>query len=329
MAGVIPSNEFGIWAALHCFMGKECLTSFCYGSAMGKNSQPSRRVLDNDLLRVFVTVIDHGGFTAAAAALHRTQAAVSLQIKRLEESVQASLLHQPRQPLRLTDEGKVLLDYARRMVALNDEALASLTSTNISGRIRIGSINDYSVNVLPGLLAEFCLLYPEAEIEQQTGIVSDMERRLGSAFDLVIGIQAAGTGRHDVLCRERVVWVGSAERSPHMVDPLPLALLPPGTLFRDWVIGALADVRRPFRVAHESANAAATEAAVAAGLAVAAFKESTVKSIALRVLGAEDGFPELPMVDVVLMSAPVPLSRAAACLKHFLLARLRSEIPEI
>lgn len=287
----------------------------------------SRRVLDNDLLRVFVTVVDHGGFTAAATVLHRTQAAISLQIKRLEESVQVVLLHQPRQPLRLTDDGKVLLDYARRMIALNDEALSGLSSDRIAGRIRIGSINDYSVNVLPGLLAEFSRRYPDVEIELQTGIVSEMARKLGIAFDLVIGIQAAGTGQHDVIRRERVMWVTSINASPHEQDPLPLALLPPGTLFREWIINALSARGRRFRVAHESANAAATEAAVRAGLAVAVFKESTIQREGLRILTPDDGFPELPPVEVVLMSAPEPLSRAAARAKDFLLERMHRSGP--
>jgi DNA-binding transcriptional LysR family regulator len=282
-----------------------------------------RRVLDNDLLRVFATVVDHGGFTAAAAVLHRSQAAISLQIKRLEESTRAVLLHQPRQPLRLTDDGKILLDYARRMIALNDEAFSSLSSSRVTGKIRIGSINDYSVNVLPELLAEFCGLYPEAQIELQTGMVSEMERKLGSSFDLVIGIQRAGGHHADVLSREKVLWVTSAKRTPHLQQPLPLALLPVGTLFRDWAIQALSALGRDFRVAHESANAAAIEAAVVAGLAVSLFKEGTAISPGLRVLEVAEGFPTLPMVDVVLMSAPEPLSRAASRLREFLLTRLK------
>ena len=321
--GCDASNEFAKWAPLQTVMAGVPQRFGIVPPPMEKKSQATRRMLDNDLLRVFVTVVDHGGFTAAAAVLHRTQAAISLQFKRLEDSVGTALLHQPRQPLRLTEDGTVLLDYARRMIALNDEALTSLSSSCIAGRIRIGSINDYSVNVLPELLADFCRLYPLAEIELQTGIVSEMERKLGVAYDLVVGIQAAGTSIHDVLSRERVVWVTSATRSPHRQDPLPLALLPPGTLFRDWAITALAADHRAFRVAHESANAAATEAAVAAGLAVTVFKESTIKaSPVLRTLGADEGFPELPQVEVVLMSAPAPLSRAAACLKAFLLDRL-------
>jgi DNA-binding transcriptional LysR family regulator len=281
----------------------------------------ARRLLDNDLLRVFVTVVDHGGFTAAGTVLHRSQAAISLQIKRLEDSTRTVLLHQPRQPLRLTEDGEVLLDYARRMIALNDEALASLSSEQISGKIRIASIMDYSTNVLPELLAEFCSLYPKVQIEQQTGIVSELVRKLGSAFDLVVGIQESGANPPGLLRTERVRWVTSATRSPHLQEPLPMAFLPAGTLFRDWAIKALAASGRDWRLAHESANATATEAAVAAGLAVTVFKESTVTSPSLKTLGEADGFPPLPLVDVVLFSAP-SLSRSALRLHDFLLKRL-------
>lgn len=273
-------------------------------------------------MRVFVTVVDYGGFTAAALVLHRTQAAVSLQIKRLEETVQVPLFQHPRRAVQLTPRGEILLEYARRMLSLNDEALSAVRGDELAGRVRIGAVNNYASRILPPMLAEFCELHPEVQIEVHTGVAAEMDRKLGSTYDLIINISPEGQGEGVLLGKQEPLWVTSARHSPHLREPLPLALLPNGSLFRKFALEALARQGRAWHAAHESTNIAAMEAAVEAGLAVAVFQRDSVDFERLRELTEAEGFPRLPHAYVLLRSADRYLSRATVQLREFLLARL-------
>lgn len=285
-------------------------------------SSPVRtRVIEHDLLRVFVAVIDCGGFTAAASVLHRTQAAVSLQIKRLEETVQVALFQHPRRALQLTPRGELLLEYARRMISLNDEALSAVRGNELTGRIRIGAINNYASGILPPLLAEFCRMYPEVQIEVHTGVAADMSKRLGSAYDMTINLHTPGQGEGVLISTQEPIWITSLLNSPHERDPLPLALLPNGSLFRRYALQALAQMGRSWHLAQESTNIAAIEAATAAGLALTVFQRKSVDFDRLRELTEAEGFPRLPGADVRLEIAERYLPRAALQLREFLLEK--------
>lgn len=283
------------------------------------------RVLEHDLLRVFVAVVDYGGFTAAASVLHRTQAAVSLQIKRLEETVQVALFHHPRRTVQLTPRGEVLLEYARRMISLNDEALSVVRGDEVAGRIRIGAINNYASGILPPLLAEFCAIYPEVQIEVHTGVASEMDKRLGSTYDMTINLHTPGQGEGVLVSTQEPIWVTSLQHSPHQRDPLPLALLPHGSLFRRYALQALAQMGRAWHLAQESSNIQAIEAATAAGLALTVFQRHSVDFTRLRELSEAEGFPRLPGADVRLQIAERYLPRAALQLREFLLDKFAQQ----
>jgi DNA-binding transcriptional LysR family regulator len=299
-------------------------------SARTSHSPVRTRVIEHELLRVFVTVVDYGGFTAAGQVLHRTQAAVSLQIKRLEETIQAPLLQHPRRTVQLTRQGEIMLEYARRMLSLNDEALSAVRDDELAGRVRIGAINHYASRVLPPVLAEFCELHPEVQIEVNTGVAAEMDRKLGSTYDLTINISPEGQGEGVLMGSQQPLWVTSARHFQHQREPLPLALLPNGSLFRRFALEALARQGRAWHAAHESTNLAAIEAAVEAGLAVAIFQREYVNFERLRELTEEEGFQRLPRADVLLHSADRYLSRATLELREFLLLRLvsRNEVTE-
>ncbi|HEY0586512.1 MAG TPA: LysR substrate-binding domain-containing protein [Pseudoduganella sp.] len=287
---------------------------------VGAQHSPVRvRMIEHDLLRVFVAVVDYGGFTAASQVLNRTQAAVSLQIKRLEESLQVALLEHPRRAVKLTPRGDILLNYARRMLSLNDEALGAVRDNEVAGRVRIGAINNYASGILPPLLANFCARYPEVQIEVHTGVAAEMERKLGSTFDMTINLHMPGIGDGIVIDRQEPMWVTALQNSPHLRDPLPLALMPTGSLFRQLALEALAQKGRLWHLAQESTNIAAIEASVAAGLAVAVFQRRGVNPERLRILTEEDGFPTLPAVDVRLQTAERFLPHAAVQLRQYLL----------
>src|SRR5215470_14037811 len=208
--------------------------------------------LDPDLLKAFVAVADQRSFTRAAIMLNRTQSAVSMQVKRLEERLGVALFHRTKANVDLSSAGEGLLGYARRILALNDEAVARLREHKIEGVVRLGVMDDYGTLVLPRLLASFVAGYPLIHVEMETGLTSSMPARLGEAYDLVIAMHPEGRGEGEFLRREQAVWATGVSRQVEEQDPLPVALYPQGCLFRKWAIEALDAAGRPWRLAFVS-----------------------------------------------------------------------------
>ncbi|MDR6890663.1 DNA-binding transcriptional LysR family regulator [Variovorax sp. 3319] len=287
------------------------------------------RLLAPELLRAFVAVVECNGYTPAAQFLHRTQAAISQQLARLEDCTGIDLFEKPTRQLRLTEQGKVLLDYARRLLELNNEAMDKLRPGVVSGSVRIGATNLYATTVLPSLLARFSELYPAIHIDLQVGVAEDMQRKLGPAFDLTINAFQGGEGNGLLLRKDPVVWAVSTNASPHHKRPVPLALLPQGSLLRRWAQEALASAGHPWVVVQESSSVEVLKASVSAGLAVGVFQEATISPVAdMRVLTPEEGFPKLPSSEMWLERSSRELPRGANCLYEFLLEQLPPWVPE-
>ncbi len=281
-------------------------------------------VLDLDLLQAFVAVADQRSFTRGAATLNRTQSAVSMQIKRLEARLGAELLSRSKASVDLTAAGEGLLGYARRMLLLNEEAVARLRAHKIEGRVRLGVMDDYGAIVLPPLLASFVAGFPRIHVEMETGLTSTMPDRLGKAYDLVIAMHARGKGGGIFLRREQAVWAASVSHPVESIDPLPVALYPKGCLFRQWAMEALDAAGRPWRLAFVSHSSTAVESIAAEGLAVTVLKSSTFPA-RLRALDEQAGLPRLPVADIRLHRA-ANLSRAASVLMDHLVAALRRPV---
>jgi len=259
--------------------------------------------LDPDLLRAFVAVAEHRSFTRAAAALHRTQSAASTQIKRLEDRLGVCLFHRTTAHVDLTPVGERLLGYARKMLALNDEAIGRVRLHGVEGVVRLGVMDDYGSMVIPPILARFANGHPQIEIRMETGLTSTMVDRLGRDFDLVVAMHPKGHREGVLLRRELPVWAAAPLHPVEHSDPLPVALYPQGCLFRQWAIDALNRSRRRWRLAFLSHSLAAVEAIVVQGLAVTVVKSGTFPG-SLRRLAAKDGMPRLPVADIRLHKAP-------------------------
>ncbi len=268
--------------------------------------------LDPELLKAFVAVADQRSFTRAATQLHRTQSAVSMQIKRLEDCLDAELFYRTKANVELSPAGEGLLGYARRILALNEEAVARLREHKVGGVVRVGVMDDYGSSIVPPLLASFMAAYPLIQVQMETGLTSMMPERLGEAFDLVIAMHPKGSGEGEFLRHEQAVWATSAHHPVEKQDPLPVALYPQGCLFRKWAIEALDKARRRWRLAFVSHSVAAAESIAAQGLAVTVVKAGTFPA-KLRALSGRDSLPPLPEADICLHRA-AKLSRAAALL---------------
>jgi len=281
--------------------------------------------LDPELLQAFVAVADQRSFTRAAATLNRTQSAVSMQIKRLEDRLGVELFHRTKANVDLSPSGEGLLGYARRILSLNDEAIAHLREHKVEGVVRLGVMDDYGTLIVPPLLASFLAGYPLIQVEMETGLTSSMPARLGEAYDLVIAMHPAGRGDGEFLCREQAVWATSAEHPVEEQDPLPVALYPQGCLFRRWAMEALDAATRRWRLAFVSHSLTAVESIAAQGLAVTVVKSGTFPS-RLRRLSERDGLPPLPAADICLHRA-ANLSHAGALLADHLRMAISQERP--
>ena len=162
--------------------------------------------IDTELLRTFVAIADHGGFTKAGDAVNRTQSAVSMQMKRLEEDiVQRSLFRKDGRTLSLTAEGQVLLGYARRILKLHSEVFNTLREPHMVGVVKIGSPDDYVMRFLPGILSQFAQAYPLVQVEVHCE-PSDMLLQRHD-LDLTIVTRQPGNEIGQLLRREHLVWV--------------------------------------------------------------------------------------------------------------------------
>ncbi|HEV7872511.1 MAG TPA: LysR substrate-binding domain-containing protein [Enterovirga sp.] len=272
------------------------------------------QMLDIDQLRTFVAIAETGSFTRAGDVVHKTQSAVSMQMKRLEERVGRSVFERDGRTPRLTEEGERLLDYARRIVRLSRECMTTFAESELVGRVRFGLPDDYAERYLPELLASFSRSNPRAEVTvlcEPTSVL--VERMRAGELDLAIITHVDGHGSSEVVRAEQLLWVTSARHDVHEETSLPLALGPPTCIWRHAAIDALEGAGRPFRILYVSGFSPAVAAAVLAGLAVAVLPESAVRS-GMRILGARDGFPPLPFCRIGLMQGRVEGNKPAEAL---------------
>src|SRR5215213_7454852 len=211
--------------------------------------------LDLDLLRGFVAVAERGGFTAAGQALGLAQSAISLKIKRLEELVRRRVLDRTSRSVALTRDGEMLLAYARRILALNDEAVRRMVAPPVAGRLRLGVADHFVPRNLAPLLARFARTYPEVRLEVEVGRSHELRAaQERGALDLVLGKRRDGETEGRPIWTESVVWVAAPDWQAPQERPLPLAMLPPGCMFRDRALAALARAGLAFEVVYTSAS---------------------------------------------------------------------------
>jgi DNA-binding transcriptional LysR family regulator len=227
-----------------------------------------------------------------------------MQMKRLEERIGRPIFERDGRASKLTEEGERLLDYARRIVKLNAEAMSSVASAVLSGRVRLGVPDDYADRYLPEIMARFSRSHPDVELTVFCEPTVELVQRIDSGdVDLAIITQRAANRPCEIIRRERLLWLSSSMHSTHLDDPLPPALSRLTCPWRRAAIEQLQELGRPHRILYTSGNAGAVIAAVLAGLAVTVLPESGLRP-GLRVLGPGDGFPSLPAIDIGLLRNP-------------------------
>ncbi len=233
------------------------------------------RNLDMTALRSFVAVADTGGVTKAAGLLNLTQSAVSMQLKRLEESLNAALLDRSARTIGLTPQGEQLLSYARRMIILNDEIYGKLTATAFEGEVTLGVPHDIVYPVIPQVLKRFAAAYPRVRVQLVSsftrGLLEDFNR---GEIDVVLTTEdSVGVGGQ-TLTQIPLIWVGAPGGQVWKQRPLRLAY-EQNCIFRQFVQRRLDEVGIAWDMAVDSNSTRTIEATVSADLAVHTMLEGT------------------------------------------------------
>jgi DNA-binding transcriptional LysR family regulator len=228
--------------------------------------------LEPERLRAFVAVAESGNFTRAAERLHLTQPAVSMQVRRLEESIGRSLFERNAQFVRLTDDGEALLGFARELLGVIGRARRQFAQPPLEGSVRFGMVEDFGTTLLPFILSRLRREHPHFELSIETGLGIDLNQRLeAGSLDLILTKRVAGPEKATALCRQNLVWVGQPGVFESGSDTVPLVLFPLPAASREIILRTLREHRLRWSIRFESASIASLRAAVLAGIGVAAF----------------------------------------------------------
>jgi DNA-binding transcriptional LysR family regulator len=260
-------------------------------------------MFDLDLLRSFVSVVDSGGFTRAGERVHRTQSTVSQQIRRLEETLGRPLLHRNGKRAMPTEEGERLLSYARRILALAQEARDVVERPASEGVVRLGIPEDFAAYRLTKLLSDFARARPGLRLDVRCGLSAPLRQALERGeLDLALFKRDAGEPGGIMAWPERLHWVTSKQNPVDLQrDPVPLAVSEHGCLYRNRLIHAVEAAGRAWHIAYTSPNLPGIQAAVSVGLGISILPEVAILPED-RTIDQAIGFPPITNTEVALVA---------------------------
>jgi DNA-binding transcriptional LysR family regulator len=271
-------------------------------------------MLDTDQLRSFLAIVDEGSFTRAAERVHKTQSAVSMHVRRLEEQLGCALFVKQGRGARLTAEGEQLVDYARRILREEAGAIAALSRKGLRGTVRFGVPDDYAEAFLADILLRFNHRHPLVDIAVACENSIELAGLIrAGALDLALVTDFGGLDGFELIREEPLRWVVSARFKAPAGEPLPLALGSASCIWRRVADEALDQRRDRVRNLFVSRNYSAIGAVVRAGLAATVLPEGLIVD-GLKGLGAAEGLPPLPLTRMGLIRRQSPHSAEARAL---------------
>ena len=260
--------------------------------------------VSTELLRTFVTVVEADGFLRAAERLHKTQSTVSQHIQRLEQEIGTKLFQPDGRKRRLTLSGETFHGYARRMLELQDAALAAIVAPQIEGELRLGVTNSLSDGPFPQILARFTRAYPQVRVNVQIAFSADLKAGYDRGeFDAVIVLEEHGRAMAgSILETSPLVWIGPGDFDWDRSEPLPIATFKHPCGLHRAAINALDRARIPWRLVYATSSVAGLVAAVRAGIAVTARTSHAVQA-GTALVQETLNLPALPTYDIVLLRA--------------------------
>jgi DNA-binding transcriptional LysR family regulator len=288
--------------------------------------------LDPELLRAFQLIAEGLSFTQAADQLGRTQSAVSMQIKRLEEILGQSVLSRGKGGgITLTPHGRYLLGPARQILALNDEVMTTFRTPTISGTVRLGTPDDYALSHIPAVLRRFAETHPAVQVDVLCSSSTDLVERL-KAGELDLTLVSDGNQPRNwpsvPLWRGPLMWITSTRYAPHRQDPLPLALAHDECGWRATAQAALDKAGIRYRIAYLSGTQIGTHAPVVAGLAVTV-SALTVLPDGVRAMRPDEGLPKLSEFGIVMLKGRNPAQPVTDALAAHIEERFRLDFASV
>ncbi len=259
--------------------------------------------LDLDQLQTFCVVADCQSFTEAARRVHKTQSAVSMQIKRLEDRLGQPLFKRDGRNVTLTAEGELLYARARRMLRINADIVDVFAHGDLAGNIRFGVPDDYAVKLLPVILSSFQKTNPKITVDVRCAPSEELlENMRTGKYDLIVFTQGTMHEFGELFRTEPMYWVASHGGAALAADPLPLACGGQHCAWRRDAVNALDRSGRDYRIAYTSSNATAILSAVLSDLAIGVLPESALQP-GMRVVSEEKDLPRLQDAQIALMRA--------------------------
>lgn len=258
--------------------------------------------IDPLLLITFVAVAETGSFAKAAIRVGRTQSAVSMQMKRLEDLAgPPALFARVGRTMELTERAKTIVGFARRVLRSHEDMLQELNRHGATREIRLGSPEDYVDALLPKALNKFARLYPAVEVSVVCDTSEVLHRHVAeSRIDLAVVTAGKDTPLSKAVRQEPLVWVASIDHRPELEPVIPLAVFQPGCTSRTLAINACVEAEIAHRIAYSSPSLVGLLPAVRQGLAVAALARCSVPR-GVRILSRADGMPALPSLTISLL----------------------------
>lgn len=258
------------------------------------------RNLDLDLLRTLTAIARHETFSEAANRLHKTQSAVTQQMQRLEAAIGLPLFEKQGRNKALSTHGRRLVEYARHMLAINDEALRALQDAPLEGDLRLGAPLDVADTILPTLLTHIARSAPRVKLEIRTDRSPFlMDALRAGELDLTISTRFDQEFEGVTLRTSPTVWLASADYVHDLNAPVPLVLADEPSIFRRLALTALEQAQVRWHTNYVAPNLVSIKAALRAGLGVTA-RSVELLAPEMRVLGEKEGLPPLPDVTYFL-----------------------------
>lgn len=260
--------------------------------------------LPMDLLRAFVSVAQLNSITKAGEMLGRSQPAVSLQIKRLEELLGESLLIRNGKNLELSETGERFYSHANQILSLNDLALSQFSKSSISGKVRLGIPSEFATILLPKIVSRFAKAYPNVTLEVNCELSKNLLSKTGKAsHDLILALQDNPNETRDELVKtDELVWVTSADHNTHKLPIVPLIAAAQGCIYRQRAIGLLDRIKQPWQIVYTIPDLTGIQYAIQEGLGVTVLAKSTVPGN-LKILPSSGRFPDLGKVGISLIAS--------------------------
>ena len=258
-----------------------------------------RNILSTDLLRTFVVIADCGNLTVAAGRLHRTQSAISVQLRKLEENLGVTLFDRASKGMALNDAGIRLLPRARSILHELHQA-SCLFVAPLEGAIRVGIPDDFNDVLLEKILSHFALAHPGVDVEAISGCTSQYPEAIRDGTMDIAVCSGEKFADGETLGTEKIVWVAKRAVLVKRDHPVPLAILDRNCWWQDIPIKALNSIARDYRVVFRSSNFASLRAAVRSGFAIGILPASCVDE-EMTVLSKAEGFPDLPNSNRIIL----------------------------